>query len=214
MNPAPLPPSVQTPSQAQAQAQARAEARAQRLARLADVAMGLAEATAAQAHTLLQSAENPAEIAEPLATLNRSFDHLSRTIRQTTALERKLDEPEKSLDIQAARHKILRGAEDMIELRAPAAKRENLLADLYERLDDPEFDEQLTNTDFETLITEVIRDLGVGPTVAENYGKPRAPAEVAALRLRAAPIARHKTGLANSKAQAFQTSDCRFNHPS
>jgi nucleotide-binding universal stress UspA family protein len=167
---------------------AAAARRLQRISELAEMAMELARITLDQARRLAEANAAPETVAQQLPALTRGFDRLARTIRLTSALEQKFEHDKAAFSSEprrtAARQQVIRRAEDMIELRAEPAEREHLLADLYERLDDPGFDLDLALREVGEVIDEVCRDLGVGP-VKPNYGKPRPPAALRVMQARA-----------------------------
>ena len=63
---------------------------------------------------------------------------------------------------------------------------ERLRAELVERLDSPELEEEIGQRPIEDIVTEIRRDLGLEAMMGCNPWKRRAPAEIAALHARAA----------------------------
>ncbi|GAC1338100.1 MAG: hypothetical protein NVSMB18_03960 [Acetobacteraceae bacterium] len=145
------------------------------------------------------AAETPAEApadhppAKPLLALAAAFDRTARGIRRTVMLVRRLDEPALRTPDErrrAARRQIIRDVEDAIARRDPAsAEADSLHAELRERLDAPDFIGDLDHRPVADIITELCRDLGLaGPPahLAPSPWKRRTPADIAALRARAA----------------------------
>jgi hypothetical protein len=108
-------------------------------------------------------------------------------------LYQKLNEPLKapSTDRAAARRRIIRDVEDAIQSKAPTGEQEKLNAELVERLERPEFDDQLANRSIAEIVTEICRDLGISGRNAPHAGKRRTPLDIAILNARAAQCYGH-----------------------
>ncbi len=122
-----------------------------------------------------------------------AFDRISRAVRRTIALARKLAEPVpmradagSGQTRAAARRRILRGVEDAIQREAEGADVETLEAELRDRLDGPELDDAIGNRPVAEVVTDICRDLGLGTLLGNHPWKRRTPADIAALCARAA----------------------------
>ncbi len=129
---------------------------------------------------------------DPEADLTIPCDRIARTIRRTIALARHIATfPPKTRTTPAertqAREKIIRGVEDAIEAkRGPATHTAILYNELHERLDDAGFERDLRTRPIDDIIEELARDLGVAYQSRAYIWKRRTPADIAALRARAA----------------------------
>ena len=123
------------------------------------------------------------------AGLAVAFDRIARTVRRTIGLARRLDEPVAGRDAArrrvAARRQIIRAVEDAIQDREPE-RREALEAELLERLDRPDLDDDIDHRPVDVIIAEICRDLGLTAVPGTRYWKRRTPGDVAALHARAA----------------------------
>ncbi len=121
------------------------------------------------------------------------FDRIARSVRRSIALARSLSEPvspraahDDAARRTAARKRIIREVEDAIQREAGGADAEALGAELYERLDAPEQDDEIGDRPVAEVITEICRDLGLLTLLGNHPWKRRTPAEVATLWARAA----------------------------
>ena len=120
------------------------------------------------------------------------LDRIARTIRRCILLSRKLGEPLPTprptpIDRTAARKKILRDVEDQIYRQASRAEAAPLEAELRDRLDRPDVEDDLAQRPIHEIITEIARDLGVGTADARAFKwKRRTPEAVAVLTAQAA----------------------------
>ena len=131
---------------------------------------------------------------DPTPGLTIAFDRISRTIRRTVLLAKKLPElgqerkPENStLRRIADRKRIIRRVEDVIQRNAKPEHLEALQAEFCERLDSADLDDDIDHRPIEDIIADICRDLRVAIPFAPNY-KRRTPAEVETLRTQAAAI--------------------------
>lgn len=162
---------------------------------LIDMGMGLARMLHVEATRML---DVPApEPGEPFIPPNikfqptPAFDRMARNIRRTIMLARSLDEPAaaraaKAPARTAARQTVIRRVEDEIQREAEGPEAESLHAELRERLDAPEFDDDLTTRPIDDIIAEIRHDLGLAATPGRRLWKRRTPAELAILHARAA----------------------------
>jgi hypothetical protein len=129
--------------------------------------------------------EATAPHAKPGPDIANAFDRVARIIRRCIALAQRLDAPVRP---EATRRAVIRAAEDAIHRHADPDEAGELHAELYERLDRPEFAEDLDRP-LEDVITEIIRDLGLAAIPGMNDPwKRRTPADIATLHARAAAL--------------------------
>ena len=144
----------------------------------------------------------PAPTAAPDLTL--AFDRIARTLRRTIALARKLSDPAQpspteraAADAQqrrrAARKQIIREVEDTIhrDVHGPEAEAqaESLHAELYERLDTLDLDDDIDTLPIAEIIAAIRRDLGIAAHINSRGISPwkrRTPQDVRDLCARAA----------------------------
>ncbi len=158
---------------------------------LIDIGMGLARAVPQQATA---GADPESQAGEPAAVpvqAAAAFDRISRAVRRTVALARKLAEPlppraDAGRQRAAARRRIIREVEDAIQREAGGADAEALGTELHERLDAPELDDEIGDRPVAEVITEICRDLGLLTLLGNHPWKRRTPADIAALCTRAA----------------------------
>jgi hypothetical protein len=146
-------------------AQDRAERHLRVLQELAELGMSLARDVAARA----------AETADPDLVL--AFSRIARAVRQTVALEAKLADDRETARADHARRlaqeTAARGGrrkkfvEDAVEraiyAEAQGETAEDLLGDLYERLQDPRDDADFADRPIGELIADICKALGVTP---------------------------------------------------
>ncbi len=134
--------------------------------------------------------------------LSIAFERIARTIRRTIALARKLSDPAQPSPAEraaadahqrrpTARKQIIRDLEDTIhrEAHGRTAETEALHAELYERLDTMDLDDDLDTLPIAEIIAALRRDLGLDPhrtTRGISPWKRRRPQDVRALCTRAA----------------------------
>ncbi len=115
-----------------------------------------------------------------------AFSTLARTIRRTVMLHEKLGEPKKPRrNSVAARKKIIRDVEDAIEHKAPPDEQEALHAELLERLDRPDLEEEIAERPIADIVTDITRDLGLAGLYDGHPWKRRIPHDIAILNARA-----------------------------
>jgi len=133
--------------------------------------------------------------ATALANLATAFDRIARAVRRCIALAQRLDTPpppakDPAAHRAAARKRILREVEDAIGRTSQddrdAGDAESLTAELHDRLDGPDLDDDLASRPVADIITELCRDLGLAAMPGTTPWKRRTPADIAALRARAA----------------------------
>ncbi len=147
----------------------------------------VAQAEAAAPDTGAQTAPTPAP------GLAAAFDRVSRAVRRTVLLARHLDAPlpahsgtDPAKRREAARRRIIRAVEDRIDREARGEREaERMHAELLERLDSPDLDDDIEGRPVTDIIIEIFNDLGFDAPGASPW-KRRTPADVAVLSARAA----------------------------
>ena len=139
---------------------------------------------------------SPANDQFPDPTL--AFDRITRTIRRTILLAKKL--PSLGFDLGRAqnpenptlrriadRKRIIRQVEDLIQRNAEPHEQESLQAEFRERLDSPDLEDDIDHRPIPDIVLDICRDLRVLIPYAPNY-KRRTPDQVETLRAQAAAI--------------------------
>ncbi len=135
---------------------------------------------------------HPAPAPEALITLTLAFDRIAHAVRRSILLARSLSAPiqparDPSQHRAAARRRIIREVEDAIQRTTPAASNgpdapETLQAELRDRLDAPDLDDDLTTRPPADIISEICRDLGLSaPPGGAHPWKRRTPQDIADL---------------------------------
>ena len=142
-----------------------------------------------------QPAAAPAAAPAPDPTI--AFDRIARTLRRTIVLARKLSDPAPPRATErraehtserrlAARKQIIREVEDTIQRRSNGAEAEALRAEFYERLDDPDLDDDRDQRPVADIIKDICRDFGIEHFPGTHPWKRRTPQDVRDLCARAA----------------------------
>ncbi len=141
-----------------------------------------------QQRTIAQAGEAGADVAAVLETGTKSFERAALAVRRTVLLIDKLSGQAKDAPVEpyAARKRILRQVEDVIQREAKGERAEALEAELHERIEAPELVEELGTRPIEQVVIEIIRDLGLTGAVGTYGWKRRTPEDVATLNARAA----------------------------
>ncbi|MGI4955024.1 MAG: hypothetical protein ACRYGM_24730 [Janthinobacterium lividum] len=163
------------------------------------------------------AADGPAANSPPALSLEQAsiaLDRTARIVRRCVLLAQRLHQPQPACaptpapeDAEqartAARAKIIRGVEDAIHraTRDAPARQPALAAELSERLDHPEFADDLVTRPVAELIEEIARDLGIAMQGRSFVWCRRTPADLADLAARARGPAR-APGSAPGQAQA------------
>ncbi len=117
------------------------------------------------------------------------FERLGRSVRRSIMLADRLGKPAPGAcakDRIAARKRIIRAVADAIESNADPGEAESLEAEFLERLDSPEFEDDLDGRPVAEIIAEIARDLGLAAMSGTRPWKRRTPADIAELCARAA----------------------------
>ncbi len=119
----------------------------------------------------------------------RDYDILMRSIRRSILLKQRLaaePAPAQPAKRAAARQQVIRKVQDAIHERAEGADADRLRAELVERLEDPEFDDELDTRPTNEVIDDIIHDMHlIGPYDANRFAR-RTPQDIARLRAIAA----------------------------
>ncbi len=122
-----------------------------------------------------------------------AYERISRAVRRSITLARHLDEPPgkaaasapQAPDRTAARKTIIRVVEDEID-RVCGDDAAAVHAELRERLDAPDLDDDLRHLPVQDIIARICRDLGIAEDFGLNLWKRRTPEDLAELAARAA----------------------------
>jgi hypothetical protein len=155
-------------------ARERTERRIRRLAQLAEIGLDLADMLRQQARAAKWfGTEGP-----------QMFACLARAVRQTTALEERLDADARAREQQGVAEQARRAAgaertrkrqkaqvrrlvEAAIKSDADPSDAERLLVDLHERLDDPDIEAEFGNRSIGEIVAGICQDLGVTTTMSQ-----------------------------------------------
>jgi hypothetical protein len=138
-------------------------------------------------HELARMAFNLAKAGTAtVAQATSMYDRLTRSIRRSIWLVRKLAEPLKTVDRVAARKQIIRTVEDTIQRSADQPAAETLHAELMERLDTSDLEDEINGRRVEDIIADICRDLGLAASPLCDPWKRRKPRDLALLQTRAA----------------------------
>ena len=158
-----------------------------------DIARAVHRQTTTEQSTAPGAAPAPALAGAPDPTI--AFDRIARTIRRTIALARKLSEPTPPRPVaqaaerrRIARKQIIREVEDTIQRETDGADAEALQAELYERLETIDCNDDLDNLPIAEIIALIRRDLGLGALPGTHPWKRRTPQDVRDLCARAAGL--------------------------
>ena len=127
-----------------------------------------------------------------LVEASKAFERVSRGTRRAIMLARKLAEPPRRT---AARKRIIRDVEDVIQRDADDDEGETLHAELMDRLDSPDLEDDIDSLPVEAIITDILRDFGLAHLPGTHPWKRRTPDDVAELNTRAAAPARPRAPL-------------------
>ncbi len=134
---------------------------------------------------------------ELLPALAKGFDVVSASIRRTILVAQRLIEGRAlpNPDRRAATKRVLREVEDeMVRARVDPEHAERLTHELHERIETPEFEDELDDRPVADIIKDIVHDLGLGCVLGNPpRWKRRTPAEIADLAARAtsAVLRRH-----------------------
>jgi hypothetical protein len=133
----------------------------------------------------------PVPPAGPQSDLLGAYERVTRSVRRSIMLYQKLFRPTIKPSARqriAARRKIIRDVEDAIHCKAPDHEQEILHAELLERLDRPELDNDIADRATADIVTDLCRDLGLAGLHGSHPWKRRIPHDIAILNARAAQL--------------------------
>ncbi len=184
----------------------------------ADLARTLHRQPAPERHASPTTEPAPVAAAQPDPSI--AFERVACTLRRTIALARKITDPAQPGPAQgthqrrrAARKQIIRAVEDTIQRRTKGAEAEALHAEFYERLDDPDLDDDLDHLPVADIITAICRDLGIAHHQGTHPWTRRRPADVRALCARAAQPSTPQPTLAQPRTTQPSTTQPRPGDP-
>ena len=132
-------------------------------------------------------------MAPDLTTLATAFDRTARAVRRCIALARALaaplpPAPDPARHRAAARKRIIRDVEDRIvrTINPNSDAAEALAAELHDRLDAPDLDDDIATRPTADIIAEICRDLGLAAPPGDTAWKRRTPIDLQHLAARAA----------------------------
>jgi hypothetical protein len=156
------------------------------------IAMGMDLARLVHLHAKSQAEATPD--APPDPDLITAFERISRAVRRSIVLSRKLAEPVAPATDHAperraaARRRIIRAVEDTIQCFADDIDAAPLHAEFLDRLDAPDLDDDIENRPIADIIADICRDLGIAALPGTHPWKRRTSEDLAALCARAAAI--------------------------
>ncbi len=153
------------------------------------------------AATAAPGRDEPKDDTPPAPTdIALAYDRITRAVRRTILLARKLTEPAPAPDTAAAqaaarhrvasRKRIIREVEDAIgratQGSATHTRAETLHAELLDRLDGPDLDEDIGHRPAADIVADICRDLGIAAAYGANPWRRRTPTDIEILCARAA----------------------------
>ena len=138
------------------------------------------------------TASEPGTDEKPAPDVTVAFDRITRTIRRTIVLAHKLSEPAKppadrdpAQHRSAARRRIIRGVEDMIQQEFDGTEADALRSELVERLDSPDLDDDIENRPIADIIKDICHDFGLDTWRGNHPWERRTPEDIKILCARA-----------------------------
>ena len=133
----------------------------------------------------------PAPAPDTLISLSAAFDRIARAIRRSILLARSLAEPLQLTQDPAghriaARKRIIREVEDAIQRTPDPTDAKVLQAELRDRFDAPDLDDDIGTRPVSDIITELCRDLGLATLPGAHPWKRRTPEDIRQLCAQAA----------------------------
>ena len=208
----------------------RAQRHLELLDELVELGMDLARSAHATAKQQLEAAvPEPTDAtatppARPAPDPTIPFDRIVRGVRRSMLLARRLEEPLPADAATpadaiahhriAARKRIIRDVEDAIQRTCTPDRAEHLHAELLERLDSPDLDDEIDHRPPAEIIADICRDFGIAHIAGTHPWKRRTPADIAELRARAAAPAPLRDHAAPAPAEPIpDPSPIRLLHP-
>ena len=165
---------------------------------LIDIATDMARLVQRQAIAQAETAGQKGAAAVPVAALEAerfagAFQRIARSIRRSIGLARRLDSPvpaERGAAAERrrvwARKRIIPEVEDTIQRTVGEREAAALNAELLERLDAADLDDDISNRPIEKIIADICRDFGMMAMPGTHPWRRRTPADVAELSALAA----------------------------
>ena len=149
-----------------------------------------------------------------VAQAANAYGQIAQGVRRCIMLARQVTDPapDPAQHRTAARQRIIRTVEDTIQREATDDDAEALEREFAERLDAPDIDDDITQRPIDEIITEICHDLGLGAALGYHPWKRRTPADIVALRARAAAPRRPAIGATEAQA-ALSRVTTRFRGP-
>ncbi len=130
--------------------------------------------------------------AETVARAALAYERVARAVRRSVGLAQRLGEPgvgaSAGQERALARRRIVREVEDVIQRQARGGVAEGLTAELAERLDGPELEDEIGTRPVAEIIADICRDLGIAALPGTAPWQRRTPTDVARLCARAAAL--------------------------
>ncbi len=111
---------------------------------------------------------------EPALDMAMAFERISRAVRRTINLARKLADPVKASTARdpgvhraAARMRIIRAVGESIDSGATDAEASDMREELADRMDAPDVDDDIDQRPIEEIIGEICRELGIEPIIRD-----------------------------------------------
>jgi hypothetical protein len=161
------------------------------LRNLVEIGADLARMIQHEAHAAEAARLAAAPAAKSTVDFAGPFNLIARGIRRTILLDHKLAEPKNAPSPQqrtAARKRIIREVEDAIHLNAQDEHVDSLHAELLDRLDSPDLDDELATRTVPDIVTDICRDFGIAALPGTHAWKRRMPIDIAILNARAAKL--------------------------
>ena len=163
---------------------------------------------------------------DALINLTLAFDRIARAVRRSILLARSLSHPvqpapDPARHRAAARRRVIREVEDAIQRTATRASAsdgqdgpETLQAELRDRLDAPDLDDDISSRPTADIIAEICRDLGLAvPPGGSRPWPRRTPEDIAQLCAQAAAPSVARRPTASQPAPEPQTLRCDAAQP-
>jgi hypothetical protein len=191
-------PTAPEPDPEAAQRAANAQYYLRVLHRLIDIGVTMVEQVAQQAlpqnGAAVLGCNEIGDALAPAPDPTPAYDRVTRSIRRSIMLARAIQAsapaPAPSAVQQnrvRVRKRVIRAVEDSVERSGrDSAQGDALRAEMFERLDSPDMDDDIDHRPLEAIIDEIRHDLGLTGPRGEHFWKRRTPADVAALSARAA----------------------------
>ncbi len=162
------------------------------LDRMMEIGVDLLDMVHQEAKALVEATQTDA-LPHPAPTddLSLAYERITRSVRRNIMLAKKLAEPSPAAAPNniAARKRIIREVEDAIEGNATdQGEAETLQAELLDRLDSPDLEDEIAHRTIPEIVTDMCRDLGIAGLYGHHPWRRRTPHDIAVLCARAAGL--------------------------